>query len=378
MESLIASLKTNLKNIPGWHTKRKIVVFESDDWGGIRMPSKEVYEILKNAGIEVNRSRYRFDTLASSEDLEQLFSVLEKVKDSRGKPAVITPFTNVANPDFKKIKECGFQEYYYEKFTDTLLNYGRGEGVFNMWKQGMEASIFVPELHGREHVTVQLWLKKLREGNQHLQLAFDLGVTSVYVPGGHPAANEFRPEFYFDSESQKAFLKNSILDGILLFNEIFGYIPRAFAPSNGIFHPEFEEDVASAGVKFLNVNIFNSFPTANGKLKTKYYITGRENKFGSTYYTRNCAFEPTDESYQGIQHTLDQVRAAFKWGKPAQISTHRVNFVGTIEPENRRRGLKELKMLLEEIVKRWPDVEFMSTGDALLLLKESNLNSNAG
>ena len=34
----------NLLNIPGWNTKRRIVVFESDDWGAIRMPSKAVFE----------------------------------------------------------------------------------------------------------------------------------------------------------------------------------------------------------------------------------------------------------------------------------------------------------------------------------------------
>ena len=33
----------NLLNIPGWRTKRKLVVIESDDWGAIRMPSKEIY-----------------------------------------------------------------------------------------------------------------------------------------------------------------------------------------------------------------------------------------------------------------------------------------------------------------------------------------------
>lgn len=30
---LISNLAHNLLNIPGWHTNRKIVVIESDDWG---------------------------------------------------------------------------------------------------------------------------------------------------------------------------------------------------------------------------------------------------------------------------------------------------------------------------------------------------------
>lgn len=43
----------NLFNIPGWHTKRHIVVFESDDWGAIRMPSLEAFNALKAEGVQV-------------------------------------------------------------------------------------------------------------------------------------------------------------------------------------------------------------------------------------------------------------------------------------------------------------------------------------
>ena len=45
--SFKAKLMRNLSNLPGWRTKRKIVVIESDDWGSIRMPSKRAYEELK-------------------------------------------------------------------------------------------------------------------------------------------------------------------------------------------------------------------------------------------------------------------------------------------------------------------------------------------
>ena len=41
--TLKQTITHNLLNIPGWRTKRHIVVIESDDWGSIRMPSKDVY-----------------------------------------------------------------------------------------------------------------------------------------------------------------------------------------------------------------------------------------------------------------------------------------------------------------------------------------------
>ena len=47
-DKMIKTLSHNLINIPGWYTKRKLVVIESDDWGAIRMPSMEAfYQFLK-------------------------------------------------------------------------------------------------------------------------------------------------------------------------------------------------------------------------------------------------------------------------------------------------------------------------------------------
>ena len=59
-----------LLNLPGWHTRRKIVVIESDDWGSIRMPSREVKQKLQQAGMMLENDPYSlYDTLAYSDDL---------------------------------------------------------------------------------------------------------------------------------------------------------------------------------------------------------------------------------------------------------------------------------------------------------------------
>lgn len=65
---------------------------------------------------------------------------------------------------------------------------------------------------------------------------------------------------------------------------------------------------------------------------------------------------------------LDNIDAAFRWHAPAMISTHRVNFAGAIEPTHRNQSLNDLRELLTEIVKRWPDAEFVSGADMLNVL----------
>ena len=121
------------------------------------MPSKAVYKRLVSAGLKIeNRQWNRYNTLKTRNDLEQLFDVLCRAKDKNNKSAIMKPVTNMANPDFEKIKSGGFVEYHYEKFTDTLNRYYPDSGVFKLWKEGLDSDIFIPELHCREHIAVQL------------------------------------------------------------------------------------------------------------------------------------------------------------------------------------------------------------------------------
>ena len=57
-KSLLSNVLRNIRNIPGWQTKRKIVVVESDDWGSIRMRSSEAYLSFLDKGYNVDKSNY--------------------------------------------------------------------------------------------------------------------------------------------------------------------------------------------------------------------------------------------------------------------------------------------------------------------------------
>ncbi|HKK87815.1 MAG TPA: hypothetical protein VJ917_03130, partial [Saprospiraceae bacterium] len=71
LRTTLSAIKSNWK---GWRTKRKIVVLESDDWGSVRMPSKEIENKVIEAGFPiVNRPHERFDALESAQDFEALF-----------------------------------------------------------------------------------------------------------------------------------------------------------------------------------------------------------------------------------------------------------------------------------------------------------------
>ena len=62
-----------------------------------------------------------------------------------------------------------------------------------------------------------------------------------------------------------------------------------------------------------------------------------------------------------VDRALAQIAIAFAFRRPAVINTHRVNYIGSINPENADLGLSALQRLLESITRRWPDVKFIST-----------------
>ena len=95
----------------------------------------------------------------------------------------------------------------------------------------------------------------------------------------------------------------------------------------------------------------------------KFLYNGKKNEAGQKYVVRNCVFEPylddCSRNSGAVAGCLKNIEAAFWMHAPAIISTHRVNFVGGLESSHRDDSLNELRSLLQEIIKRWPDVEFM-------------------
>jgi len=357
-------------NIPGWRTNRKIVVIESDDWGSTRMPSKETLKTLINSGVQVGRSRYNlYDSFESNQDLESLFEVLSSFKDMHGNHPAITALCVVANPDFDKIRECEFKNYYYEPFTSTLRQYSAHDRVMNLWKEGLKRKIFIPQFHGREHLNVQRWLRDLQSNNRDTLLAFQnniWGISTSLIPQGYQAA------FAIDSVTELGYLNIVIEEGLKLFKELLGYSAEYFVPSNGQFNLTLEKVLFNNGVKYITLNKKHKEPVGKGKYKTHYHYLGKRSSSGLIYLSRNAAFEPSAEGTDWVNSCLSDVQIAFRMKKPAVISTHRVNYIGFLNTVNREKGLIQLRELLTKILETWPDVEFMTSVELGKLIDRRN------
>ena len=368
----MSNLRENLRNAIGWQTSRKIIIIESDDWGSIRTRSKKDYEAMLSKGLDVDSSNFTaYDCLESNDDLENLYNLLYRHKDSTGRPAVFTPMCIMANPDFEKIKESGFQEYHYESFVETCKRYPNHDKVYDLWKRGIAERLFVPAFHGREHLNVSRWLKALQDGIEGLHIAFECESFGASTYKGKQIP-EYLGAFHPDHSYDIPALEKVIETGAELFNNNCGYNAKHFIAPNRESPKALDGKLYEVGIKYLTMSKLRFYPLGDEKYKLEFNWLGRQNRFGQVIITRNCQFDPSDKLHKDkMDNCLKGIENAFKWHKPAVIDSHRVNYVGSINPRNANYGLQELDRLLSEILKRWPEVEFMTSTELGDLISSS-------
>lgn len=353
------------KNLRGWRTNRKIVVIESDDWGSIRMPSREVYEKCLKAGYPVDKIAYeRYDSLLSEDDLTALFEVLVKHKDSKGNNPLITANALVANPDFKKIKEADFKKYHYELITDTFERYPQHSKAFNLWKEGISNRLIKPQFHGREHLNVAMFMDALKKGDKDAHFGFQHEMPGCIPKGPKVKGNTYVEATRFRSGAEKDHVKLFLLEGLNLFEQIFGYRSETYIPTNYTWNQDLNKAMYDGGVRAFQGLHDMREQHLNGKHSRIKHFMGQENDLGQRYLIRNAVFEPSLFK-MGISNPagncLRQINVAFKMKKPAIITAHRINFCGYIDEKNRTNNLNALDKLLRTIINKWPSVVFISS-----------------
>ena len=373
MNKLIEIIKYQLGNIPGWRTNRKLVVIESDDWGSIRMPSRDVYELLVKEGIPLYKATYnRYDSLASEEDLSALFEVLFSVRDKNGNPVKITANTIVANPDFDKIEKSGFSEYHYEKFTETLKRYPAHKNSFSLWKQGMDAGVFWPQFHGREHIHVPRWMKALKHDDSVARKIFKYRMYDLSI-GFERSESAFMEALQVDSEDDFSFQHKYITEGLNIFEEIFGYSSKTFIAPCYVWHNSLNDTLLERGVQGFQGSWYQLEPNVyDNSLKKIFHFMGERNKNNQIYFTRNVFFEPSEIQIDNwVGEVLTKMKLAFRAKKPAIIQAHRKNFIGFIDQKNRDKNLRIFSKVLRQIIKKWPDVEFVSSDELSKIMNKN-------
>ncbi len=350
-----------------FNTKHHIIVFESDDWGSIRMPRRNEWEILLQLGYAVNKRPYeRFDTLESQSDLESLFEVLSRHKGADGKHPIITANMLMANPDFEHIEYSGLQKYYYEPIANTYTRYFGDAGVLDVMRQGINSGIFFPQCHGREHFNVSQWMHKLKEGDEDTLTAFNYGMCGI-APKTHPEiGNQLMNALRAENKNEQIEIDKIIAEGLSMFEKLWGFKSKTFVAPCYCWNKETEKTLIDNGVKLIQTSRVNK---SAYKSHVRYFYTGQRNRNGVLYSIRNCQFEPsTNQECQNVGYLMKQIDNIFKQNKLAIFSTHRINYVSGIDENNRSQTLKILDDFLTQLLRKYPDTIFINSTDLLDIL----------
>lgn len=351
-------LAKNYINFRGWKTNRKIVVIESDDWGSIRLASEDVLNKIKNIDSEtLNSSRKYYDGLERTQDLEFLFEVLSKFKDIKGNHPVITALTLTSNPDFKKILASNYQ-YHTESIIETYKNHEENN-LFNLWKNsGIKNNLLFPQFHGKEHLHPERYLSRVKDLNDLEHEAFKN--SSIFGKSSKTRDKDFLASFEYQNEHDKKNIEKRTEEGLNQFEALFGFKSKSFCPSQSIYGEHLFGTLKNNGV--LAIQAGQQFRPENLRLKKVDHYWGDTSSNGLLFWRRNCTFETyKGDNQDHVGQCLKEIEIAFRWGKPAVINSHRINFTSRLTPVLRDKTLSDINLLLKMILKKWPDVEFMNS-----------------
>lgn len=378
-------------------TSHPVVVIESDDWGSLRTKDKSVRHQLNALSPTIKEDPYtQLDSIATQEDLEALFDVLHSVKDRNGNPACMTANVCTANPDFEAIKNDNFERFHYVPFTKTLEDYSENISLFELWGQGRKSGVFKPQLHGREHVHALAWLAELKAGNKDLLKAFELETWGIHYRSRlNQRRNNLQAALdYYDLDNENRFHKQWVLDSIDIFKKAFEVLPKSFIPPAYVWHSDLLKILKQTSIQSIQgiklqyepiiqpdnaINKMKKIEDQNYKKRgleilslyynRKPHYIGQKDKSGLIYTTRNAFFEPYSSNYDlthtnqdWVKSTMLEVEKAIQQNKPVIIGSHRINYIGRLNEKHRNQNLKILQSILKQIVRKYPEVEFMDSG----------------
>ena len=349
-------------NIRDFRTSRHIFVIESDDWGSIRMSSREAWDSLKSMGYHVNERPYeRYDILESNEDVNILADVLLRYKDIRGNHPVITMNYLSANPNFEAIKKNGLREYCHESIEDTYQKYPQNHHkVLTLVRQGMNEGVFKPQCHGREHFNVLAWMRALQTDDIDVHNAFLYNMCGIAPKNTPQFGNHFMVALESRSKTEQAYVCSAVKEGLESFESLWGYPSISFVAPCYTWNDKIESVLQKHHVQLIQTT---RMQRRSDKLKNEFRFSGELNKFYQFYSIRNCYFEPatSQDPDNEVENCLMAIHKTFEKNKIAILSSHRINYVSGIDCRNRDRTLSALDNLLSKVISRYPDVEFMSS-----------------
>ena len=340
-----------MKSAVDW-SKRKAIVFESDDWGGLTRTSAPNVEACRKAEPLWAETGGKYDTwrkgtLETVMHMDRLFDVLRSFRGGDDRCAVMCPMVLVGNPDFDAIEASGFAQYVDIGLDEGFPPPWQGEGTVEKAREGMRLGIWYPSYHGRgHHYSGQRWVDILREGeDETLRGFFDLrmfGISNCDVG------------LEFDGMDEKA-QHEWVRVGFERFERCFGQRPACAI--NGDATDVTERVWRRMGIK--------------ARLACRTRQMGEvDPETGMMYFVRNVLLEPQGvpdaETTRGYSGAYAKTLEVWKAGEPALVSIHRKNFASLDEAED-ATSWSQFEQFLHSVQTDHPEAVYLCSDEVMQL-----------
>ena len=214
-------------------------------------------------------------------------------------------------------------------------------------------------------------MKALQNNNKEMQIAFDHQMFGIPSSNINNKRGNYMASFDYEN---KADIENNIKifnEGLNIFEKIFKLNSKTFIAPCYLWDSAIEKVASERGIIAFQGIPYQYLPTINKVgYEKRLHFTGSKNKFEQIYLVRNTFFEPSLETKKhDLGAIIKRIETSFLWNKPVIIGSHRINYIGSLNEKNRTQNLFYLNELLNYIVKKWPEVEFMSSDELAVIIK---------
>lgn len=328
------------------YIKEKVLVIESDDWG---------------PGGDFHADR-----------LQRLSNVLSSYKDSLGRPALLTADMVLSVPDLKQTMTAPDQP-----LRRNILNKDFPK-VHQAFIKAMEVGVFVPQLHGLEHLYGE-GLKRLANNNDpRVQDATQTEHWWDWETLDSPLQSHYVDGTLLPSKPHTADIQQAIVDkATRLFEQCFGFPTASTVAPCYMWVDNTEKAWAEKHIQFIQTAGYR----CPGRKEDGSYIQdqqetrpGDRNALGQIYLVRNAMYEPVDGRRE--DDCIRQIEQAYTQASPATISTHRYNYTRT--EDECEMSLMGLQKILQHCTKKYADLRFASSPElGQWFLEQSKLTNPA-
>jgi hypothetical protein len=305
--------------------RHPVLVIESDDWG---------------AG-----------PLTQADALNRLSSLLQRIRDRSGRPAVMTLGAVLEVPDGPRIAATHCTEYHALPLADP-----RFDAVRTAMQSGIAANVFAPQLHGQCHY----WPPAVLAAAQTDDRVRD------WLTAPDPAATEDLPSplqsRWVDASSLPSIplapeaIRQAVAIEAVAYQAAFGSAPQVAVATTFVWNDAVEAAWAQAGVEaVITPGRRATCRNAAGQpgCEDATMLAGERSLAGQTWLVRDVYFEPA--LGHAPQRLVDGLLARTRQGRACLVETHRFNFLQAPDA-----SLDALEAGLHGALAACPDLRFIT------------------